>query len=48
MQHGEFIRRLNVLPGHATSPVSLQCYTHYSSARRTVGTIGYTLPDKQP
>jgi integrase len=46
-QHGEPIRDLQALAGHATAAFTLQRYTHHydSSARRTADTMGDILPD---
>jgi integrase len=46
-QHGEPIRDLQALAGHASSAFTLQRYTHHydSSARRTADTMGEILCD---
>lgn len=49
VQHGERIRRLQVLAGRVTGAFTLQRYTHYyASAQRTVEAISHILPDEQP
>ncbi len=49
VQHGEPIRRLQVLVGHVTGAFTLQRYTHYyASAQRTVEAISHILPAEQP
>ncbi len=49
VQHGERIRRLQVLAGHVTGAFTLQRYTHYyASAQRPVEAISHILPDEQP
>jgi hypothetical protein len=49
VQHGEPIRRLQVLAGHVTGAFTLQRYTHYyASAQRTVEAISHILPAEQP
>ena len=46
-QHGEPIRDLQALAGHATSAFTLQRYTHHydSSAKRTAEAMGEIFPD---
>lgn len=46
--HGEPIRDLQALAGHATASFTLQRYTHHydSSARRTADAMGEILPDE--
>jgi len=47
-QHGEPIRDLQALAGHATAAFTLQRYAHHydSSAKRTAGTMDDILPDQ--
>ncbi len=47
-QHGESIRDLQALAGHATAAFTLQRYTHHydASVRRTADAMGDILPDE--